>query len=115
MKRIVILKVDSVFYDRERQPDLWTADAIDYTHIIRTVLRTPLNAASGGGATPDEMRRSIRVLDRLEGLQPGDVLALEDADWEHLKAKVLNYPYAIDDRRILTFIDTVLNATEITD
>lgn len=105
MKRIVLRRAESTVYDQASQPVLWAADLIDYADLIRIVLRTPLNPVAG--ANVDEMRRSIRVLDALDGKKAGDVLELEDADWEHLLAKVHHYPYAVDDRRVLEFIEAI--------
>lgn len=82
--------------------------AIDYADAIRTVIRQPLDQQRG--VNIEEMRRGIRILDRLETGK--DTLELEDADYDHLKAKVEAMSWGMVDRNILDFIDTVLNASE---
>jgi len=83
------------------------AQAVDYRSVIEQAIRVPLDRQ--GGATIDEMRRGIRVLDALDAASNG-TLELEDADWEHLKTKVERMPWAMVDRRFLQFSDDVLNA-----
>jgi len=81
---------------------------IVYADVIRQVIRRPLDPSKG--ADVEEMRKGIRVLDAVD--RAGQVLELEDADWEHLKAKTAAMQWAIIDRRILTFCDEVNNATD---
>ena len=57
------------------------------------------------------MRVPTRVLDAVEK-SDGKILELEDADWEHLRAKTLAMPWAMVDRRILQFIEDVDHASE---
>jgi hypothetical protein len=85
------------------------ANLVDYRQLVMAALRSPLDRQAG--ATIDEMRKSIRVMDALDAAS-GDVLALEDADWETLKEKVNKMPWAMVDRRILTFCDAVLKPSD---
>jgi len=80
-----------------------------WADVIRQVIRRPLD--SQRGADIDELRRGIRVLDALDAAKDR-VLALEDADYDHLKAKTLAMQWGLVDRRVLSFIDDVLGATE---
>lgn len=89
--------------------DDYEANRVDYRNIIENVVRIPLDRQQG--ATIDEMRKGIRILDALDAAQQ-DVLALEDADWEFLKSKVEKFPWAGTDRRFLKFYDDVTGATE---
>ncbi|HYW88805.1 MAG TPA: hypothetical protein VFB50_13610 [Chloroflexota bacterium] len=82
---------------------------IDYRELVEQVVRVPLNRQTG--ATIDEMRRSIRVLDALEAAEQ-DVLTLEDSDWQILKEKVEAFPWGMVDRRLLEFYDDVTSATD---
>src|SRR5262245_4350893 len=100
MKRIQLL----VLMDPQSQ-----VETIDYREVIEQVLRMPLDRQSG--ATIEEMRRGIRVLDALEAAE-NNVLALEDADWEHLKLKVEHMPWGFVDRRLVHFRDDVCEATD---
>jgi len=87
----------------------YDVNRVDYRTIIEQAVRRPLNRQSG--ATIDEMRKGIRVLDALEHAR-GDVLELEDADWEFLKQKVDVLPWAVVDRRFVQFYDEVSSATD---
>lgn len=86
------------------------SSVIEYRAVIAQCLKVPLDKQSG--ANIDEMRKCIRVLDALDSAQ-GDVLELEDADWEILKKKVTSMPWAVVDRRIVMFHDDVMLATDI--
>ena len=85
------------------------SNRIDYRELIEQVVRVPLNRQTG--ATIDEMRRSIRVLDALE-TATDDVLALEDSDWQVLRDKVEVFPWGMVDRRLLAFYDDVVGASD---
>jgi hypothetical protein len=78
---------------------------VDWREMVRQVIRHPLNVQQG--ADIDELRRGIRVLDALDRAEDG-VLELEDADWEHLRAKTTAMQWGFVDRRMLQFIDDVL-------
>lgn len=81
-----------------------TGFPIDYRIVLADVLRRPLNPQQGIGL--DEMRKSIRVMDKLESAN-GSV-ELEDADYEHLKEKLNNMSWNIADRRILQLVEDVI-------
>jgi len=76
---------------------------------IRQVIRRPLDTQKG--AEIEEIRKGIRVLDALDKAEDG-VITLEDADWEHLKSKTQAMQWAFVDKRILQFIDDVMDASE---
>jgi len=78
-------------------------EPLRYTQVLKEVIRQPLDPRAG--VTIAEMRQSIRVLDALESAN--GTLELEDADYEHLKAKIMAMPWAVVDRRILTLVDDV--------
>lgn len=80
---------------------------MDYRSIIDQAIRVPLDRQ--GGATIDEMRRGIRVLDALD--RANGTLELEDADWEFLRNKVEHFPWGTIDRRFVQFFDDVMQAT----
>jgi len=79
---------------------------VDYRNLIDQAMKIPLDRQ--GGATIDEMRRSIRVLDALDAAN--GTLELEDADYELLKRKVEGLPWAVIDRRFVQFYDDVTGA-----
>ena len=82
---------------------------VDYRDIILNAVRIPLDREKG--ASVDEMRKGIRILDALDAARD-DTLELEDADWEFLKQKVEKFPWAGTDRRFLRFHDDVMGATD---
>ena len=84
------------------------ATTITSTDIIRNVIRQPKDRQNG--ATIDEIRRGIRVLDALE--HSDQVLELEDADYDELRAKVIAMPWGMIDKRLLRIIDDILDATD---
>lgn len=75
-----------------------------YRQQIEELMRTPIDPRSGADVA--EVRRSIRVLDALEHEQEG-ALVLEDADYEHLKKRVLATRWPIVDKAVLQFIEDV--------
>lgn len=95
--------------DPRFEPDdpQYDANQVDYREVIEQAIRVPLDRQAG--ASIDEMRKGMRVLDALDSAN-GE-LVLEDADWEHLKLKVERMPWAMVDRRFVTFYDDVMQAT----
>ena len=86
-------------------PDPRLGDIV-YQDVLREVVRRPLDVQRG--ASIEEMRQSIRVLDALE-LANG-TLELEDSDYAHLKAKLDAMQWNVIDRRIVQLIDEVSSA-----
>jgi|SRR5215467_14187249 len=86
----------------------FAANTIVYADVIRQVIKRPLDPQKG--ADVDEMRKGIRVLDAVD--KADQVLELEDADYDHLKEKTLAMPWAMVDKRILDFINAVVDAQE---
>jgi len=101
MKRIALLSLADAHGE---------APPIDYRLLIESAIKVPLDRQNG--ATIDEMRRGIRVLDALDRAIGDAPLELEDADWEHLVAKVEHMPWGSVDRRFVRFHDDVLEATD---
>lgn len=87
---------------------LETLGDISYRTIIDQAVTLPFDRING--ATIDEMRKGIRVLDALENAD--GVLELEDADWEYLCAKIERMPWSRVDRRFVQFYDDVMRAEE---
>jgi len=108
MKRIALLSVPDPRFPDPRDPN-YDPNRVDYRFLIEQAVRIPMNRQTG--ATIDEMRKGIRVLDALEHVQD-NVLSLEDADWVHLREKVEHMPWSAVDRRFVQFYDDVMNATE---
>lgn len=112
MKRILLRSLPDPRFPRG-DPQ-YESMRVDYRSLIEQAIRVPLDRQQG--ATIDEMRRGIRVLDALDKVTwsstDGDILELEDADWQFLKTKVEKMPWAMVDRRFVMFYDEVMEATD---
>jgi hypothetical protein len=82
--------------------------AMNYQAVLREVTRHPLDPRQGIDIA--EMRQSLRVLDAIDAAN--GTLELEDADYQHLKQKLLAMPWGMVDRRILQLVDEVLAADD---
>jgi len=107
MKRIALLSLPDPRFPLGS--DEYEANRVDYRNVIESAVRIPLDRQNG--ATVDEMRKGIRILDALDA-SIGDVIQLEDADWEFLKQKMDKFPWAGTDRRFIRVYDDIVNATE---
>jgi hypothetical protein len=124
MKRIRLLSLEDPRF-AYGTPE-YEANRVDYRVVIEQCIRVPLDREKG--ASIDEMRKGIRVLDALDRVgttgtiepgrngkpvaHPDDVLELEDADWEFLKQKVEKMPWSMTDRRFVQFYDDITGATD---
>lgn len=96
MKRIP-LKVTSIeLLDGTVQP-------LDYKDYIRGIVKSPLDPNKGIGV--DEMFGSLRVLTALD--KAGDVLELEDADFEFFVTKIKAARFMTVDANIAQFVKDV--------
>lgn len=112
MKRILLLSLPDPRFP-PGSPE-YEPNRVDYRAIIEQAVRVPLDRQNG--ATIDEMRKGIRILDALDHTtfptEGSEVLELEDADWEFLKQKVEKFPWGGTDRRYVKFHDDILGATD---
>jgi len=106
MKRIALLALPDPKFPRN-DPQ-YEANLVTYQSLIEGAIRVPLDREKG--ATIDEMRKGIRILDALDRAK--GILELEDADWEHLKQKVEKAPWVSVDRRFVQFYDDIMEATD---
>lgn len=84
------------------------ADPFNYITGINQVMRAPLNPQQG--ISIDEMKQSLKVLDKLDKCEVGDTLELEDAEWEFLCSKVRAARWGIVDSRLVAFSEDILGA-----
>jgi hypothetical protein len=108
MKRIRLLSLPDPRFSSPSMPE-YEPNLVDYRSVIEQAIRVPLDRQQG--ATIDEMRKGIRVLDALDKSRD-QVLELEDADWDFLKQKVEKMPWAMVDRRFVQFHDDITQATD---
>jgi hypothetical protein len=104
MKHIELITLPDPRYQPGDQ--LYDINLVNYRTIIEQAVRLPLDRAAG--ASIDEMRKGIRILDALES--SNGTLELEDADWDYLRLKVDRMPWAQTDRRFVQFYDDVMGA-----
>lgn len=86
-------------------PDPRLGDIV-YQDVLREVVRRPLDVQRG--ASIEEMRQSIRVLDAIDAAN--GTLELEDSDYQHLKQKLNSMQWNVADKRIVTLYDDVMGA-----
>lgn len=91
----------------------YTANVLIWEEAIKQIIRRPQDPTKG--AEVEEIRKGIRVFDAIDKVGDNHVLELEDADYDHLKAKTMAMQWAFVDKRILTLIDDILNAGEQVD
>jgi hypothetical protein len=77
----------------------------DYKQELQIVFQTPMDPQRGSDY--NEQRKAMRILDALD--KSTDVLELEDADFEYLKARVPLARFGINDPVIVRFVDDVTN------
>lgn len=109
MKRFRLIEECSPTFDRDKQPEQWEADRVDYLDCVRQCMRRPLNP--NAGADYEEMEKALRVLKALDGLKLGDILELEDEDHKNLAERARTHRWAVNDERVVRFVKTILNAT----
>jgi len=74
-------------------------------HVMTTPSVGPDGQSRGAGI--DEQRRSIRVIDVLELADEPGIMALEDADFDYMKARVLQTLWPFISKDLVQFIDDV--------
>ncbi len=83
-----------------------------YRVMLTTIMESPIGGQ--GGLPVGEMRRAIRVLEKLEKLTDSatgaPVLALEDAEWEIVHARVQAWPWPGVHAVYIGFCDAVEHA-----
>lgn len=110
MKRIRMIEIPSPTWDKEKNPQEWEADRVDYIVCTRNVMRAPRNPQAGTDF--EESRKAIRVLKLLDGMKPGELLALEDDDHKNLAERVVVFRWPVNDERLVRYVQTVLDAQD---
>ncbi len=84
---------------------------LSYWIQLQTTMRSPADPQSG--ASIDEIRKSIRVLNVLDEIgQDAEVLELEDSDYEYMVTKVTASKFTFADAAIVQFVDDIIKAGE---
>lgn len=77
------------------------------TEVIKTVMSRPYNPQAG--LTLPEIRRSMKILDKLEASHNG-VLLLEDSEWEDLRRRFDVFPFSVAHKDIVALADDLASA-----
>jgi hypothetical protein len=78
--------------------------------LLKAILQQPSPGSRGIGI--EEMRKRIKVLDKVDDAKPGETLVLEDAEYTVVSAALKAQQFFIADRRLLAAIDEIENAEE---
>ncbi len=74
--------------------------------ILKLVVNTPLVAQRG--FDPEDMRTTLRILDKLD--EADHDLVLEDEEWRSLNQKLLQFPFGVAHKELLALSDAVKDA-----
>jgi hypothetical protein len=81
---------------------------LNYKNQLISIMQTPSDPQRG--ANYEEVRKSIRILEKLEAAE--NEVELEDADFEYMKQRVLGAGYLMINKTIQGFIEDVTNPKE---
>jgi hypothetical protein len=76
------------------------------------LLKIVVNNVPQGGISADEMRKRIRLLDKIDEIKGGELLLLEDAIAEELQRLTAIMRWNVIDKSILEFCDDVEHMAE---
>jgi hypothetical protein len=82
-------------------------ESATYKDLMLTILNKPIE-----GGSISEQRKVSAVMDKVEAAK--DILLLEDAEWETLKARAERFSWGIISKEIVAFVDSILNAETVT-
>lgn len=100
MKQVVLKQVPMTVFGEVKE--------FSYKEMIQVIMETPQDPAKG--ATIDEIRKSIRVLDLLASSR--ELLSLEDADYSHMMGKVRATKFSTANQVFVNFVDDLEKAGE---
>ena len=100
MKKVELKKVPMTVFGEKKE--------FSYKEMLQVIMETPQDTARG--ASIDEIRKSIRVLDALD--KSDDILSLEDADYLHMMSKVKGTKFSTANRVFIDFVDELEKVPE---
>lgn len=106
-------QVTNYSFDNFVTSNMYGEKVICYFDLIKVILSAPLDRNSG--ILPEEMRKSIKIIDKIDGLLETKELdlLLEEADFEFVTKKLNRFPFPFVHKELLKFIDSVNNAQEV--
>ena len=87
------------------------AKPLDYRVLMIQIVQSPQDPRLG--ATIEEIRKSMPVLDALEEAKDGDHVILEDEWWRTLRDKAKNFRFTFAHRAIVDFMDAIEQAETV--
>lgn len=87
---------------------------LSYQEVMTMALERPENPQVG--ATAGEMRKSIKIMDKIDAAVEADQdhVLLEDDVHKALADRVENYPFAKTNRQLLAIVDEIVDAEDVT-
>ena len=79
-----------------------------YLDVIRAVVNRPLNQ----GYEANELRQTVKLLDKIEAANGSDMLDLEDAEYELFRQKLATFKWTMADKAIVQFLDDMENPSD---
>lgn len=106
------IPLEKVPYASITPPEGQEAALFDYRNAIKQRAMTPLKKKE---SNYEDMRRAVRILDKINGSNGDATLMLEEDEWEYL-TEALQEPgyWAIYDPVIVRLIEAVVNAERAT-
>lgn len=86
-------------------------DELSYRDHLISLIKSPLDPKNGVGI--DELRKSVRLLDKIESAPETGFVDLEDADFQVLKEKIENGKFMRSTRELLQFLEDILNSEAV--
>ena len=83
----------------------------DKTVKARAILSQIVGTNQMQGMSVGDMRHACAILDKLDSAGDESHLALEDAEYEHLKTRVQSHRFPVADRVFIRIVEEVENAT----
>lgn len=80
----------------------------------RAILSQIVSTNQAQGMSVGDMRYACSIMDKLEACGDESHLALEDAEYDHLKSRVQSHRFPVADRAFIRIIEEVENATSET-
>lgn len=113
MRYIILKNVETRKYTHEHPnyrglippEDEWVKIKLPYREVIERICCEGQDTPQGGrsGFDREANRRALRILDALEKAELGNVLVLEDADWDYLKTRLAGHTWGWADHAFEDF------------
>lgn len=115
MRYITLKEVETRKYQHQMNPrmgipprDKWEIVKLNYRETIENMCCEVVGSPQGQvGFDRETNKKGLRILRALDKAALGNVLVLEDADWEYLKGRLAFYPWGWADQAFEDFCEAV--------